>query len=51
VVFAQPNLSTRSAEAIAAEIGGQVVLIDPLAEDWLDNMYRVARALAAGLAG
>ncbi len=51
VVFAQPNLSTRSAETIAAELGGRVVLVDPLAEDWLSNLRKVAEALAAAVAG
>ncbi len=51
VVFAQPNLSTRSAEAIATEIGGHVVLVNDLAEDWLENLRRVTSALAEGLAG
>ncbi|MFH1085440.1 MAG: zinc ABC transporter substrate-binding protein [Chloroflexota bacterium] len=48
-VFAQPELSTRSAETIAREIGGQVVLISPLAPDWLANMERVADAFAQAL--
>ena len=42
VVLAQPEFSTRSAETIAGEIGGRVLLISPLAPDWLDNMRRVA---------
>lgn len=42
VIFAQPQFSTRSAETIANEIGGEVILIDPLAEDWLSNMGKVA---------
>jgi zinc transport system substrate-binding protein len=46
VIFAQPQLSTRSAELIAREIGGQVVLADPLAEDWADNLRKVARQIA-----
>lgn len=46
VVFAQPEFSTRSAETIAREIGGQVLLIDPLAFDWLDNLRRVADTFA-----
>jgi zinc transport system substrate-binding protein len=49
VVFAQPSLSTRTAETIAREIGGQVVLIDPLAEDWATNLHRVAETLAGAL--
>jgi zinc transport system substrate-binding protein len=46
VVFAQPEFSTRAAETIAAEIGGRVLLISPLAEDWLENMRKVAETLA-----
>jgi len=46
VIFAQPEFSTRSAETIAREIGGQVLLINPLALDWLDNLRRVADTLA-----
>lgn len=42
VVFAQPQFSTKSAQIVAREIGGQVILADPLAEDWLTNLRRVA---------
>jgi len=50
VIFAQPEFSAESAEAIAEEIGGQVLLISPLAPDWLDNLYRVADTFAEVLA-
>jgi zinc transport system substrate-binding protein len=46
VIFVQPEFSTQDAETIAAEIDGQVLPISPLAEDWLDNMYRVADTFA-----
>ncbi len=46
VIFAQPEFSTRAAETIAREIGGEVLLISPLAPDWLDNMRRVAETFA-----
>ncbi|MGC8839411.1 MAG: metal ABC transporter solute-binding protein, Zn/Mn family [Anaerolineae bacterium] len=49
VVFAEPEFSTRSAEVIAREIGGRVVLVSPLAEDWLENLRRTAQALAEAL--
>ena len=42
VVFAQPEFSTQIAKYIANEIGGQVVLISPLAENWLENLRQVA---------
>ncbi|MGQ9457258.1 MAG: metal ABC transporter solute-binding protein, Zn/Mn family [Anaerolineae bacterium] len=49
VIFAQPEFNTRPAEVIAREIGGRVVLVSPLAEDWLENLRRTARALAEAL--
>jgi len=49
VILAQPQFSRRSAETIAREIGGEVLLIDPLALDRLDNLSQVARAMAAVL--
>ena len=42
VIFAQPQFSTKSAKLVAREIGGQVITVDPLAEDWLTNMKVVA---------
>ena len=49
VIFAQPEFSTRDAETIANEIGGEVLLISPLAPDWLDNLRRVADTFAGVL--
>jgi zinc transport system substrate-binding protein len=46
VIFAQPEFSTRSADTIAEEIGGRVLLISPLAPDWLENLERVADTFA-----
>lgn len=46
VIFAQPEFSTRQAETIADEINGRVLLIAPLAADWLENMRSVADAFA-----
>lgn len=42
VIFAQPEFSTQIAEYIAGEIGGQVVLVSPLAENWLESIRQVA---------
>ncbi|MBN1877220.1 MAG: zinc ABC transporter substrate-binding protein [Anaerolineae bacterium] len=49
VVFAQPEFSIQNAETIAKEIGGEVLLISPLAPDWLDNMHKVAQTFADAL--
>jgi zinc transport system substrate-binding protein len=48
-VFVQPQFSARSAKLIAGEIGGQVVLADPLAEDWAGNLRAVARKFKTAL--
>ena len=49
VVFVQPQFSTKSAEVVAQEIGGQVVFADPLAEDWMANLRQVADKFQAAL--
>jgi zinc transport system substrate-binding protein len=38
VVFAEPQFNQQSADVIAKEIGGRVILIDPLAKDYIDNL-------------
>ena len=49
VIFVQPQFSPKSAERLALEIHGTVIPIDDLAEDYLGNMKRIARALEKGL--
>jgi zinc transport system substrate-binding protein len=49
VIFVSPQFDTRSAEAIAREIGGRVISIDPEGRDYLDNMRKVAEALREAL--
>lgn len=49
MIFVQPQFSTRSAELIAREIGGQVVFADPLAEDWGANLRMMADKFKAAL--
>ncbi len=46
VIFAQPEFSTQSASAIAEQIDGEVVLINPLAYDWEENLASVAETMA-----
>ena len=46
VVFVAPQFITQSAEAIAREIGGDVVHINPLARDYVTNLRHVASAIA-----
>lgn len=49
VIFVQPTFSAANARAVAAEIGGEVVTVDPLARDWLQNLENVAEAFASAL--
>jgi zinc transport system substrate-binding protein len=49
VVCASPQFSQRDAATIAQEIDGEVLLIDPLAYDWLNNLQQVAETFAEAL--
>lgn len=49
VIFVQKQFSIHSARTAAAEIGGKVVQLDPLALDWLNNMKQIARAFKDAL--
>jgi len=49
VVFASPQFDRRYADNIAREINGQVILIDPLAADYINNMGTIAHALARNM--
>lgn len=48
VIFAEPELSTKSAKVIAEEIGGSVVLVSALEEDYIANLRNVSGAFARG---
>ena len=49
IIFVQPQFSAKSAQVIARGIGGQVVLADPLAEEWAANLRKVAHEIKAAL--
>lgn len=44
-VFVEPHVSSRLASTVAGELGGQVVVIDPLPLDWPDGLRRAARTI------
>jgi zinc transport system substrate-binding protein len=46
IIFVQEQFDTNSARAVADEIGGQVIKIDPLGEAWLDNMKGIAEKIS-----
>lgn len=49
-VFIQPQFSRASAEMIAQQIGGYVIAVDPLAENYIENMHHVAASFAEAMA-
>ena len=49
VVFVSPQSTTKSAEVIAKEIGGEIVFIDPLARSYIPNMRTVIEQLTQAM--
>jgi len=49
VIFVQTQFSRRDAQTLARAIGGRVVAIDPLGEDYLENLRTVAKTFAEAL--
>ncbi len=49
VIFVQKQFSRRNAEAVARAIGGKVVAVDPLAENYLENLRNVAKIFAEAM--
>jgi zinc transport system substrate-binding protein len=40
-IYVQPGIPDKSARLVANEVGAEVVVVDPLARDWLENLGRV----------
>src|SRR5436305_13433653 len=49
VVFVQRGFPRKSAQVIAAAVGGSVIIADPEERDWLGNLRRVTRAVATAV--
>lgn len=45
-IFVQKQFSTRVAATLAEEVEGDVVVLDPLAEDYIENLLRAAKAIS-----
>lgn len=45
IILASPQFNTKSAEVIAREIQGQVILIDPLEKEYIANLKKIASIL------
>ena len=48
MIFVQPQFSQAQARALAQSVGARLVTIDSLAEDYIQNLRRVAAAIAGG---
>ena len=48
-IVVQPQFSRRSAETIARATGAEILVLDPLAQDYEANLRRIAAALLAAL--
>ena len=48
-IFVQRGFAWKSARVLADEIGGKVVVVDPMGEDWLAEMRTAARAFKEAL--
>ncbi|MCF8110324.1 MAG: zinc ABC transporter substrate-binding protein [Desulfobacteraceae bacterium] len=46
LLLVQPQISTRTADMIAREIGGKTITADPLAENWAKNLMEVAAGIS-----
>jgi zinc transport system substrate-binding protein len=45
VLFASPQFDHKYAEAIARDINGQVILVDPLAKNYIENIGNISTSL------
>jgi zinc transport system substrate-binding protein len=50
-IFVQEGVALSAAETVAREIGGRVIVLDPLSRDYLANLSEMARRVRAGLLG
>lgn len=50
-IFIQREFDANTAKTAAADIGGRVEVINPLEEDWLNNMYNITKMLQKALNG
>jgi len=48
-IFVQPQFSSKSANTIAKAVGCQIIIADPLAENWHENLLAVAQKFRAAL--
>ncbi len=45
-IYISKEFDTRHAEALAKDIGAKIIVFDPLAEDWANNLISIAKLIA-----
>ena len=48
-IFVQPQISSKAAQTVADAIDGEVITIDPLAENWKENLLEAADQLKSAI--
>ena len=48
-IFVQPQFNDRAAKVVANELNAEVMMLDPLAFNYIDNMNRVTENIVKGL--
>ncbi len=51
LIFVQPQFSQRAARSVAAQIDGDIVALDPLSEDYVENLRKIATQIKDALGG
>ncbi len=49
-VYIQPQIQAPSAQRLAEAIGAELIVLDPLAEQWASNLRSIAQTMADGFA-
>lgn len=49
VIFYQAEIASSQAQAFAREIGGKTMMLDPLSEDYIENLKAMARIMAENM--
>jgi len=49
VIFVQQQINRRPAESIAKAVNAQVIPVDPLAENYIENLFQVAQTFAKAM--
>ncbi|WP_455206893.1 metal ABC transporter solute-binding protein, Zn/Mn family, partial [Kaarinaea lacus] len=49
VIFVQQQFSDRDAKTVAAQVGAKILMVDPLAENYIENLKRISQLFAEAL--